>query len=157
MTSDPDGKPEGVPYASGARVSQASIRRRVRFYETDAAGIVHFSVFFRFMEEAECELWRSAGLRNAPTRDLSFPRVAASFDFRKPLRFDDEFEARIQIAEMRTKAIRYFCELTVGGEVAATGSMTIVCATAAPGQPPRAIPIPAEIAGRFEAATVPRP
>lgn len=137
---------------NGARVSQATIRRRVRFYETDAAGIVHFSVFFRFMEEAESELWRSAGLRNAPTKDLSFPRVAASFDFRKPLRFDDEFEARIQIAEMRTKAIRYACDVTIGGEVAATGSMTIVCATAIPGQPARAIPIPAAIAARFAVA-----
>ena len=143
---------------AGAPVSQATIRRRVRFYETDAAGIVHFSVFFRFMEEAECELWRAAGLRNAPTRDLSFPRVAATFDFRKPLRFDDEFEARIQIAEMRTKAIRYECEVTLGGEIAATGSMTIVCKRVEPGQPPRAIPIPAEIAGRFKpAAIAPRP
>jgi len=135
-----------------ARVSQATVRRRVRFYETDAAGIVHFSVFFRFMEEAECELWRSAGLRNSPTRDLSFPRVAASFDFRKPLRFDDEFEARIQIAELRTKAIRYECDIIVAGEVAATGSMTIVCATAVPGQPVRAIAIPDSIAARFEVA-----
>ena len=134
------------------RVSQSTIRRRVRFYETDAAGIVHFSVFFRFMEEAECELWRSAGLRNAPTKDVSFPRVAASFDFRKPLRFDDEFEAHLRIAEIRTKAIRYSCEVRLGGEIAATGSMTIVCATVSAGQPARAIPIPAAITDRFVVA-----
>jgi len=126
----------------------------VRFYETDAAGIVHFSCFFRFMEEAECELWRQAGLRNAPTPELAFPRVAATFDFRRPLRFDDEFEARIQIAEIRNKAIKYVCEVSVGGELAATGSMTIVCTRKAPGQPVKAIPLPAEVRSRFEVAVM---
>ena len=70
------------------RVSEAAIRRRVRFYETDGARIVHFSWFFRYMEEAEYELWRSAGLSNVPRADIAFPRVAASFDFRRPLRFE---------------------------------------------------------------------
>ena len=36
--------------------------RRVQFAETDLAGIVHFSMFFRYMEEAEHALWRAAGL-----------------------------------------------------------------------------------------------
>ena len=43
-------------------VSEYRLRRRVQFYETDAAGIVHFSWFFRYMEEAEHALWREAGL-----------------------------------------------------------------------------------------------
>src|SRR5689334_6065032 len=36
--------------------------RRVQFSETDMAGIVHFSAYFRFMEEAEHALWRAAGV-----------------------------------------------------------------------------------------------
>ena len=36
--------------------------RRVEFRDTDAAGIVHFSVFFTWMEAAEHELLRSLGL-----------------------------------------------------------------------------------------------
>jgi acyl-CoA thioester hydrolase len=134
------------------RMSEATIRRQVRFYETDGARIVHFSCFFRYMEEAEYELWRRAGLSNAPTADLAFPRVAASFDFRKPLRYEDEFEARIQIAEIRSKTIRYSCQLSLDGEVAATGSMTVACVAVVPGQPMRAVPIPAHIVDRFESA-----
>jgi acyl-CoA thioester hydrolase len=137
---------------SQGRVSEAAIRRRVRFYETDGARMVHFSWFFRYMEEAEYELWHRAGLSNAPAADLAFPRVAASFDFRKPLRFEDEFDARIQIAEIRTKTIRYSCQLTLAGEVAATGSMTVACVSAVPGQRMRAVPFPADIVGRFEVA-----
>jgi YbgC/YbaW family acyl-CoA thioester hydrolase len=134
------------------RVSEAAIRRRVRFYETDGARIVHFSCFFRYMEEAEYELWHRAGLSNAPRADIAFPRVAASFDFRRPLRFEDEFEARIQIAEIRSKTIKYSCQLTLAGEVAATGSMTIACVAVVPDQRMRAVPFPAEIVDRFEAA-----
>ena len=136
------------------RVSEATVRRRVRFYEVDGARIVHFSWFFRYMEEAEYELWHRAGLSNAPRADIAFPRVAASFDFRRPLRFEDEFEARIRIAEIRSKTIRYTCELLIAGEVAATGSMTVACVRVAPGEPMRAVPFPADIADRFEAASL---
>jgi len=66
-----------------------TLRRRVQFYETDAAGIVHFSWFFRYMEEAEHAMWRDAGLSIHPgVSDLGWPRIAASFDFRRPLRFE---------------------------------------------------------------------
>ena len=36
--------------------------RRVQFRDTDAAGIVHFSVFFTYMEQAEHEFLLSVGL-----------------------------------------------------------------------------------------------
>ena len=51
-------------------------RRRVQFYETDAAGIVHFSWYFRYMEEAEHALWRAAGLSVPPPGGgVGWPRV----------------------------------------------------------------------------------
>ena len=37
-------------------------RQRVEFADTDMAGIVHFSNFFRYMERAEHEFLRSLGL-----------------------------------------------------------------------------------------------
>ena len=49
------------PGAEG-RLSQYTLHRRVNFYETDCAGIVHFSWFFRYLEEAEHARWRAAGL-----------------------------------------------------------------------------------------------
>jgi acyl-CoA thioester hydrolase len=54
--------------------------RRVEFSETDMAGIVHFSNFFRYMETAEHGFYRSLGfsviLRNYDP-PLGFPRVHA--------------------------------------------------------------------------------
>jgi acyl-CoA thioester hydrolase len=138
-----------------APVSAATIRRSVQFYEVDGAGIVHFSWFFRYMEEAEHALWRSAGLSIAPTTEMAFPRVAATFDFRRPLRFEDEFDVRIHVTSIRTKTMQYSCELLKSGEVAAVGTMTIACVSVRAGQPMRAVPFPAEIIERF--STDPQP
>jgi acyl-CoA thioester hydrolase len=133
------------------RLSECRMRRRVQFYEVDGAGIVHFSWFFRYMEEAEHALWRSAGLSLAPRPGLSFPRVAATFDYRRPLRFEDEFEALIQITSIRSKTVAYACRLVLNDEVAATGTMTVACVDTTPGQRMRAVPWPAEIMERLEA------
>ena len=73
------------------------LTRRVQFYETDAAGIVHFSCYFRYMEEAEHALWRAAGLSiHADDSDIGWPRVRASCDFHRALRFEQEFEVTIR-------------------------------------------------------------
>jgi len=131
-------------------VSEYRLRRRVQFYETDAAGIVHFSWFFRYMEEAEHALWREAGLSiHPPGAVIGWPRVAASFDFNRALRFEDEFEVRLRIADMTRRIIRYSCLLTKDEEQIATGTMTIACVRKGPTM--RAIDIPDEIAKRLRA------
>ena len=89
-------------------ITEFVYRRRVQFPETDASGIVHFTNFFKYVEEAEHAMWRAAGLsiaeRNAT---IGWPRIAASFEFRKPLRFEEEFDVHIRVAEKTRKTIRY--------------------------------------------------
>jgi YbgC/YbaW family acyl-CoA thioester hydrolase len=129
------------------------IARRVQFHETDAAGLVHFSVFFRYMEEAEHALWRAAGLSIAPRgSEIGWPRLETSFEFREALRFEDEFEIAIRVVEVASRTIRYECRLEKAGVHVATGRLTIVCVRKAAGEPMRAIAIPPEIAARFRAA-----
>ena len=98
--------------------------RRVQFSETDLAGIAHFSAFFRFMEEAEHALWRAAGLSiGAAEKTGGWPRVAAAFDYKRPLRFEDEFEVTVCIAELTRRSIRYSFTITSGDALVGTGSM----------------------------------
>ena len=133
------------------RHSQYGFRRRVNFYEVDSAGIVHFSWYFRYMEEAEHALWRAAGLSIAqPGAAVGFPRVNAAFDYHKPLRFEDEFDIVIRITAITAKSIRYECVLSRDGVRIATGSATIVCVTTGAGGAMKSALIPPEIAGRFE-------
>lgn len=132
--------------------SHYRLKRRVQFYETDAAGIVHFSWFYRYMEEAEHALWREVGLSIAPREEeeVGFPRVSASFDFHRPLYFEDEFEIDLVVKEITAKTIRYSATVTSGDNHIATGSLTIICVRKKLGEPMKAIAIPDEIADRFQ-------
>lgn len=131
-------------------ISQYVLTRRVLFHETDMAGVVHFSCFFRYMEEAEHAMWRAAGLSIAPRgADIGWPRVAASCEFRQPLYFEDEFQAHIRIIAMSARTIRYACVLRAAGAVIAEGAMTIACVTQRPGEPMRAVPLPADVTARL--------
>ena len=132
-------------------LSEYTLRRRVSFHEVDSAGIVHFSVFFRYMEEAEHALWRAAGLSIAARgASVGFPRVSAGFDYHRPLRFEDEFDAHIRIVSMREKSIGYVCTLTKDDEKIATGTLTIVCVSRQADGAMKACPLPPEIAARLE-------
>ena len=137
-----------------AGISEHRLRRRVQFHEVDSAGIVHFSWFFRYMEEAEHALWREAGLSiSPPGADIAFPRVSTAFDFQNPLRFEDEFEILIRITAISEKTIRYTCVITRNDLRIATGTMIAACVRVVPGQPMKAVAIPQAIVGRFSIAT----
>lgn len=120
--------------------------RRVQFAETDLAGIVHFSEMFRYMEEAEHAMWRQAGLTIAGRgSDLGWPRLNAALEFRNPLRFEEEFEVWVRIAELKTRTIEYEFTIVRGATVIAVGTMTAVCVRKLPDGTMRAAEIPAEI------------
>jgi YbgC/YbaW family acyl-CoA thioester hydrolase len=109
-------------------------RQRVEFADTDMAGIVHFSNYFRFMERAEHEFLRSLGITVHDTVSdppVSWPRVSATCDFRAPLKYEDELEVRLLVREKRTKAIAYEFHFRKCGspEIVAVGSITVVCVT----------------------------
>src|SRR3954470_10244919 len=86
------------------------LRRRVEFSETDMAGIVHYSNFFRYMEAAEHAFFRSLGF-SVVTRPVDppvgWPRVRAECDYSQPLYFEDEFEVKMFVREKRSKSLRY--------------------------------------------------
>jgi 4-hydroxybenzoyl-CoA thioesterase/acyl-CoA thioester hydrolase len=134
-------------------VCEYRLRRRVQFHETDAAGIVHFSRYILYMEEAEHALWREAGLSIAPRDSLiGWPRTAVSFEYHRALHFEEEVDVHLRIVEIGERTIRYACELRRGDERVATGSMTIVCVTKKPGDRMRSVPIPADVAARLAVA-----
>ena len=83
--------------------------RRVEFSDTDMAGLMHFSNYFRFMETAEYGFFRSLGFSIVKTGDppVGFPRVHAECDFKIPLHFEDEVEIHLLVAEIRTKSLTY--------------------------------------------------
>ena len=135
------------------------IVRRVEFSETDMAGIVHYSNFFKYMETAEHAFFRSLGY-SIVTRNIEppvgWPRVHAECDYKQPLRFEDEVEVQLLVAEKRSKALSYlfrFRKLNAESPVlVAHGKLTVVCVTHHESGKMTACTIPKEIADRIEAA-----
>ena len=136
-----------------------NVTRRVEFSETDMAGIMHFSNFFRFMETAEHAFLRSLGFsvvlgRIAP--GLCLPRVHASCDYQAPLRFEDEVEIHLLVARKSRRTLSYLFRFACGKGRArrevARGALTVVCATRKPDGALKATPLPSVLADKIEAA-----
>ena len=113
--------------------SEFKLTRRIEFAETDMAGIVHFANFYRMMEVTEHAFFRSLGFSlhgHDPVSTTGWPRVRASCDFRAPLRFEDEVEIHLLVAEVRTRSIRYVCifRRADDGTEVARGEVVTVCA-----------------------------
>ena len=130
------------------------IRRRVEFAETDMAGIVHFSNFYRYMEAVEHAFFRSLGLSITPGGDFGWPRVHASFDFRKPLYFEEEFDVELIVREKRARSLLYTILVRkLDGTEAARGALGVVCIRKDPATGEmKATPIPDHIAALIEVA-----
>ncbi|MCB1229770.1 MAG: acyl-CoA thioesterase [Verrucomicrobiae bacterium] len=161
---------------------QFFFRRRVEFADTDVAGIVHFSNFFRYMESCEHAFYRSLGFsvhdfRPRPDADpIGWPRVHASADYRLPLFFEEEIEIELLIEQIRSKTIHYHFRFWKHPDdpdkraVAATGKFVVVCVTFAEGSRPgghghsgrrmKAVAIPDEVREKIEvspAGIIPEP
>jgi acyl-CoA thioester hydrolase len=127
--------------------------RRVEFRDTDAAGMVHFSVFFNYLEAAEHEFLRSIGLSVFATDaagTLTWPRVSASCDYRATLKFEELVEIELSIARLGSKSVTYAGRFLRGGAEVAAGKLTVVCCRLEEGKPPQSVQIPASIAAKLE-------
>lgn len=136
--------------------------RRVDFHETDMAGIMHFSNYFRFMEATEHAFFRSLEQRvHDQDGDAmhGWARVHAECSYAEPLRYDDVVEIQLLVRAVKPKAITYdFCFRRVdretgeaGSSVVARGAMTAVYVKGADGVM-RAAPMPAEVAAAIDVA-----
>jgi acyl-CoA thioester hydrolase len=127
--------------------------RRVQFAETDVAGIVHFSCYFRYMEEAEHALWRAAGLSIAPEgASIGWPRVAAAFDYKSPLRFEEEFCVAVRISHVSNRTLQYGFTLRRGQTVIGRGRLTAACVTKRPEGGLQSVELPEGLVERLKGA-----
>jgi 4-hydroxybenzoyl-CoA thioesterase/acyl-CoA thioester hydrolase len=106
------------------------VQRRVDFRDTDAAGIVHFSVFFTYMEAAEHEMLRSLQLsvvQRDPEGTFTWPRVAARADYQSALRFEDLVDIEVHVSRLGRKSVTYGFTFMCGDRQVAIGELTAVC------------------------------
>jgi YbgC/YbaW family acyl-CoA thioester hydrolase len=133
--------------------------RRVEFADTDMAGIMHYSNFFRFMETAEHGFFRSLGLSIVTDKvkpPVGWPRVHVRCDFKAPLRFEDEVEIHLLVSEKKSKALSYifkFRKLNTSPPVeVARGALTVVCVRRRRDGTMAACTIPSIVADKIQVA-----
>lgn len=88
--------------------------RQVQFAETDMGGIVHFSSFFRYMEEAEHQFLQSLGLSVVmylEGKKIGMPRVSAKCDFHHPARFQDTLQIFVKLQRLGTSSLSYTIDI----------------------------------------------
>ena len=104
---------------------------RVHWVDTDVAGVMHFTNYFRYFEACEEEFYRSISL---PFNDIhrkygiTFPRVQVNCSYKAACRFDDLFEITMQIREVAEKTITWDFQAIRqnDGKLAAEGSIKCI-------------------------------
>jgi len=128
-------------------------RRRVEFRDTDAAGIVHFSAFLFWMESAEHELLRAAGLhvfeRHVDGSEYSWPRVSVGCDYRSAARFGDELDIAVSVAAIGRTSVTYRFVFENKGLAVAEGRVVAVRCLMQPGGRLEPVAISSDIISRL--------
>jgi YbgC/YbaW family acyl-CoA thioester hydrolase len=111
------------------------LTERVRWADVDLVGIMRFSAVTRFVELAEQELMRAAGMpysRLFDAPDIWMPRRHLAIDYRSPARIDDELTVLAYVSRMGTTSVTFNADLfQPDGRVVAETAMVVVCVTVA--------------------------
>jgi 4-hydroxybenzoyl-CoA thioesterase/acyl-CoA thioester hydrolase len=129
---------------------------RVQFVETDMAGIVHFSNFFRYMEEAEDAFLRSLNIElvsSVGDRPVSLPRLSTTCEFKSPAKYGDDIAIDVTVTELGRKTIRYGFDFSADSRPVATGEILCIYCEMTPVL--KSLPLPAEIADRLKEFLIP--
>lgn len=86
---------------------------RVRYAETDAAGIAHHSAFIPWLELGRVEWLRAQGIAYAALEREGYhlPVIALNLRYVAPARFDDLLIVRAGVAEARSRELLFVYEI----------------------------------------------
>ena len=137
-------------------IGEHFIQRRVEFHETDRVGMLHFANYFRYIDTAVGEFFRTLDLPGPLTRywggtqedELDWPYASVTCEFKKPVQFDDLLRIHLWIQRIGNKSIRFGVSFAREGEEVARGHMTVVCSKGIQGQP-RTVEIPSFLRERI--------
>jgi 4-hydroxybenzoyl-CoA thioesterase len=128
---------------------------RVRWSESDPAGIAFYPKFFEWYDTSCAALFESLGLPwpvlFPQYQIVGVPIVECGSRFTSPVRWDDTMQITSTIAWVKEKTFRVEHDVKVGGRPCASGFevRAWVGRPSSAGEPLRARPIPAEIVAKL--------
>ena len=129
------------PYAGAWRGTTHHFALRVYFEDTDAAGIVYYANYLKYMERARSDMLRAAGIdqRSAlEAGDGVYVVTEAHIKYRGSARLDDALLVLSSVEEVRAASCVIHQRVMRGADMLADGRIT--AAFVAPGGRPKRQP-----------------
>jgi acyl-CoA thioester hydrolase len=133
------GAPTSGRIVEGAHV----LALRVYYEDTDAAGIVYYANWLRFLERGRTELLRLLGQEHSVLRQeksVNWVVRRCAIDYLKPARLDDAIEIVTSVAELRGASVEMHQLARRGADMLVRAELTVACMNDA-GKPVRLPPL----------------
>ena len=91
-----------------------SVDVRVIYADTDQMGVVYYANYFRWLEIARTEFFRSQGFdyrKIEKEEGIALPVVEAYCRYKSPARYDDIIQVKTSISQVKNSSLRFDYEL----------------------------------------------
>ena len=145
--------PRLVTHEAASVAAHETFRFPVRVYyeDTDAAGVVYYANYLKFMERARTEWLSSLGFDLAQVErehGIVFAVHRVEIDFRKPAQLSDRLDVTMTVVEIRRARLVADQAVKRNSEILTHARVTLACLDPSNWRPAR---IPASIKARMEA------
>lgn len=122
---------------------------RVYYEDTDAAGIVYYANYLRFLERARTEWLRSLGWsqHKMMQEKLAFVVAEVQAKYMRPAHLDDELIVHCWMENLKRASLEFCQEVRRGDEILLKGKIRVGCVNTEKLKP---TPIPAELIEQLE-------
>ena len=103
---------------------------RVYYEDTDAAGIVYYANWLRFLERGRTELLRLLGHEHSALRDergVNWVVRRCALDYLKPARLDETIEVVTHCGELRGASLDMLQEARRGEDILLRAELVVAC------------------------------
>ncbi|MGD8191459.1 acyl-CoA thioesterase [Brevibacillus ginsengisoli] len=129
---------------------------KVKWGDTDAAGIVFYPNFYKWMDQATSELFYQLGFplsKYFVEQKIGLPLLETHCVFKSPALFEDSLQIVSKVEELREKVFRVNHEFYRGETLLASG-YEVRAWTSFHQSKPKAVPIPEEVRKALSAESV---
>ena len=123
---------------------------RVYYEDTDAAGVVYYANYLKFMERARTEWLAALGFPLAAferEHGVVFVVHRCEIDFRQPARLNDALDVSVEAVKLGASTLKARQVVVRGADVITSALVTLACLDAARWRPVR---MPASLAAKLE-------
>ena len=102
---------------------------RIYYEDTDAAGVVYYANYLKFLERARSEAIYSLGLSNKKLLDKEGVIIivkSCNIEYKKPAKFEDEIEIISTINEVKNSSFKMHQLIKRNSDVISVADVTLV-------------------------------